>query len=157
LAWTDVAGLLMPSERLRSLEAEIVAGSVRSLRDLDAQFAAIAGMFAQDEWAYVCAAFTQEHGYAPDAMSREQAQDMLAAYDEAAGALHAAVLDDSRKEFGPSARIGFGLGMTDEERDAEFATVRGSADTNAVVQKLVQERAAMVERSRRLKDLLARL
>jgi hypothetical protein len=46
--------------------------------------------------------------------------------------------------------------MTEEERSAEFTAVRGSADTNAVVQKLVQEKAAMAERSQRLKDLLAR-
>ena len=154
-AWTDVGGLLMPVERLRALEAEIVAGAVRSLRDLDERFAAIAAMFAHDEWAYVCAAFTQERGYAPDAMSRAQAADVLAAYEEAAGALHAATLDDAKREFGVAARIGYGLGMTDDERDAEFAAVRGGPDTNPVVRKLAQEQAAMAERTRRLKDLLA--
>ena len=154
-AWTDVGGLLMPSERLRSVETEIVAGSVRSMRDLDERLVAIAGVFEQDEWAYVHAAFTQEHGYAPDAMSPERAQEVLAAHDEAAEALRASILADSRREFGASARIGYGLGMTEEEREAEFIAVRGSADTNGVVQKLVQERSAMAERSRRLRELLA--
>ena len=46
--------------------------------------------------------------------------------------------------------------MTEEERVAEFTAVRGSAETNAVVQKLVQEKAAMVERSRPLQEILAR-
>ncbi len=155
-AWTDVGGLLMPTERLRALEADIVAGSVSSMRDLDDRMAAIAALYEQDEWAYVCAAFAREHGHAPDAMTREQAQEVLSAHDEAAGALHASILDDSRIEFGPFARIGYGLGMTEEERSAEFTAVRGSADTNAVVKRLVTEKEAMAERSRRLGELLAR-
>ncbi len=155
-AWTDVGGLLMPTERLRSLEDDIVAGTVRSLHEVGERLSAIAAAFAQDEWSYVCAAFAQEHGYAPGAMSREQAQQMLVAYDEAAAALHSSIVDDSKREFAAFARIGFGLGMTDDERTAEFHAVRGSAETNSVVQKLVQEKAAMAERSHRLRELLSR-
>jgi hypothetical protein len=156
LEWTDVAGLLMPVERLRNLENEIASGAVRSLAALTGKFSAIAGEYARDEWAYVCAVFEQENGFKPGAMSREQAQAVLAAYDEAAGARHASILDDSKKEFAAFARVGYGLGMTDEERLADFAAVRGSADTNAVVQQLVHEQAAMAERSMRLREWLAR-
>ncbi|MDP1890879.1 MAG: DUF4954 family protein [Gemmatimonadaceae bacterium] len=155
-SWTDVGGLLMPTERLRALEDDIVAGTVRSLQELEERLSAIAGEFAQDEWSYVCAAFALEHGYAPDAMSREQAQEMLLAYDEATAALHSAIVDDSKKEFAAFARIGFGLGMTEDERAAEFTAVRGSAETNSVVQKLVLEKAAMAARSVRLNQLLSR-
>lgn len=155
-AWTDVGGLLMPSERLRALESEIASGSVRSLAELDDRLAAIAGLYEQDEWAYVCAAFEQEHGFAPEAMTPEQAREVLAAYAEAAGALLSSVLEDSKLEFGAFARIGYGLGMTEDERSAEFTAVRGSAETNAVVQKLVQEKAALAGRSQALKELLAR-
>jgi hypothetical protein len=156
-SWTDVGGLLMPTERLRALENEVVAGTVGSLCELGARLSAIASEFAQDEWSYVCAAFALENGYTPDAMTREQAQEMLLAYDEATVALHSAILDDSKKEFAAYARIGFGLGMTEDERTAEFTAVRGSAETNSVVQKLVQEKAALVERSERFSQLLSRL
>lgn len=156
LSWTDVGGLLMPTERLRALEDQIVAGSVRLLREVDEKLSVIAGACEQDEWSYVCAAFTQEQGFAPQAMSCGQAQEVLAAWNAAALALHSKLLDDSQKEFDDFARIGYGLGMTEGERLADFAAVRGSAATNSVVQKLVQEQAAMAERSRRLRELLAR-
>lgn len=155
-SWTDVGGLLMPTERLRSLEDDIIAGTVGSLHELGARLSAIAGEFAQDEWSYVCAAFALEHGFAPDAMSPDQAREMLSAYDEATAALHSAIVDDSKKEFAAFARIGFGLGMNEDERAAEFTAVRGSAETNSVVQKLVQEKAAIAARSERLKQLLSR-
>jgi hypothetical protein len=155
-AWTDVGGLLMPVERLCSLEAEIVAGLVRSMRELDERIATIAGKYDEDEWAYVCAAFTQERGYSPDAMSLEQAREVLATYDEAANTLHGSILDDAKIEFGSTAHVGYGLSMTEEERLEDFAAVRGSADTNSVVQKLVEEKATMAERSRQLGEILAR-
>jgi hypothetical protein len=146
----------MPTERLRALEGEIVAGTVGSLQELGVRFSAIAGDGAQDEWSYVCAAFALENGYSPDEMSREQAQEMLAAYDEATAALHSAIIDDSKKEFAAFTRIGFGLGMTEDERAAEFTAVRGSVETNSVVQKLVREKVALAERSERLRQLLSR-
>ena len=156
-AWTDVGGLLLPVERLRSLEADIVAGSLASLKAVDDRFRAIAAAYPQDEWEYVSTAFAQEFGYAPHEMSRDQAIQLLADHDSAANALHAKIIDDSRKEFEAAARIGYGLGMTEEERSAEFTAVRGTADTNGVVQKLLAEQAAMAGRSQRLKELLARL
>ena len=155
-SWTDVGGLLMPTERLRALEDEVVAGTVGSLHELGERLSAIASEFAQDEWSYVCAAFALENGYAPEAMSCEQAQEMLSAYDEATAALHSAIIDDSKKEFAAFARIGFGLGMTEDERTAEFTAVRGSVETNSVVQKLVLEKAGLAERSERLSQLLSR-
>jgi hypothetical protein len=154
-AWTDVGGLLMPVERLQALEQEMLAGAFPSLDAVRRRMTEIAARYEDDEWEYVCAAFAQEVGYAPDAMTREQAEAVLAAYDEAAAALHAMVLDDSRKEFGAFARIGFGLGMSEDERMADFIAVRGSAETNPVVQKLMAEQSAMTARSARLRALLA--
>jgi hypothetical protein len=157
LAWTDVGGLLMPVERLRALEARIVSGSLNSLRAVDAAFAEIAAAYDADEWEYVCAAFMADFGYAPHQLTREQAERLLSDFDAAASALHAKIVDDSRKEFDAFAKIGYGLGMSDDERHAEFGAVRGSADTNAVVQKLLKEQAEMAERSQRRKALLAAL
>jgi hypothetical protein len=155
LAWTDMGGLLLPVERLRALETAIVDGSLASLAAVHDRLAAIAAAYDSDEWEYVCAAFAQEHGVAPHDMSREQAVRLLADYDAAASGLHGKIADDSRKEFDAVARISYGLDMSDDERAAEFAAVRGSADTNPVVQALVHEQGVMAERLRRLGDLLA--
>ncbi len=157
LSWIDVGGLLMPVERLRALEDDLVSGSVTSVAEVDARLAAIAARYEADEWEYVCRAFDQEHGLTPDAMTPVQALDVLTSWEAAAGSLHARILDDSRSEFGSaSAQVGYGLGMSDEQRMAEFTAVRGSADTNGVVQKLVREKEAMTERSAGLRDLLGR-
>ncbi len=156
LVWTDVGGLLLPVERLRAVEADIESGTLKSVAEVDQRFAAIAAAYEQDEWEYVCAAFAQEYGAAPHALTRDRALEILAAYETAANGLHAKVADDSRKEFDAFAHVSFGLGMTDEERMADFTAVRGSVDTNAVVQKLRQEQDALVGRLAHLRELLAK-
>lgn len=156
-AWVDVGGLLMPTERLRALESDLAAGSISSLADVQERLSAIAGRYREDEWEYVCAAFEAEHGIAAHAMTRDQALDILAAWESASTSLLSKTLDDSKAEFGASARIGYGLAMTDEERAVDFETVRGSADTNGVVKNLVRERQALGDRVQRLKDLVGRM
>jgi hypothetical protein len=89
-------------------------------------------------------------------MTPSQAVDVTGAWQAAAGSLLRKTLDDSKAEFGQSARIGYGLGMSADELEADFEAVRGSPETNAVVQMLVRELAAVPERSVRLKALMAR-
>lgn len=156
-AWVDVGGLLLPTERLRALENDLAAGSISSLADVQERLSAIAGRYREDEWEYVCAAFEAEHGIAAHAMTRDQALDILAAWESASTSLLSKTLDDSKAEFGASARIGYGLAMTDEERAVDFETVRGSADTNGVVKNLVREQQALGDRVQRLKDLVGRM
>jgi hypothetical protein len=155
-AWTDVGGLLMPTERLRALEGDLVSGSLDSLEAVLERLSGIAAMYREDEWEFVCAAFASDRGFAPHEMTPAQAADVTGAWQAAADSLLRKTLDDSRSEFGPSARIGYGLGMTGDEREADFAAVRGSAETNAVVQKLARELAGLAERAERMKGLLAR-
>jgi hypothetical protein len=47
--------------------------------------------------------------------------------------------------------------MTEEERAQEFASVRGSAETNGVVQKLVKEKAELEARKATLVAMIDRL
>ena len=63
-------------------------------------------------------------------------------------------LDDAEKEFAEFARIGFGLGFDDKEQQLDFAAVRGSADSNAVVKRLRNEKTAIQQRAQKMRQLL---
>ena len=154
--WTDLAGLLTPVERLTSLEKSVGNGSLRSYEEMTNAFAAIGASYQKDEWEYVTQAFTQEYGFAPSAMTLDQARDCLKAFAEASASLHGAVFEDSKKEYDAFARIGYGLDMSEEEGKRDFETVRGTADTNSVVKKLASEREAMTQRQKKLEALLGK-
>lgn len=157
LEWIDVAGLLTPIERLRALEGRIAQGQYSTHDEIANAFDVLADGYRADEWAYVCAAFAAEYGTSPSAMTKEQALSTLAAFTEASTALHGMIFDDSKREFDSFARIGYGLGMDDEERGRDFAAVRGSVETNSVVQKLVKEKTDLEARRSRLEVLITGL
>jgi hypothetical protein len=137
--WTDVCGLLAPRERLTALEAKISAHACSSIDEVDAELRAMADAYESDEWSYVCDAFSREYGTVPAALTREQALAAVEEWKRSASSLHAMILEDSKREFAAFAKIGYGLDHSDTEREADFTAVRGSSDTNGVVQKLVKE------------------
>ena len=135
-----------PRERLAALEEKVSANALESIDDVDRELHAMHGAYRADEWRYVCHAFDKEYHFEPAALTREQA---LAAVDEwkrSASSLHAMILEDAKREFAAFAKIGYGIDRADEERERDFSSVRGSIDTNRVVQKLVVEEKEIEQR-----------
>lgn len=155
--WTDVAGLLAPVERLRGLEERLAGGAITTEAKLESTFDDMAASYRSDEWEYVAAAFEAEYRVRPETMTKVQALEAVKAYFDAASSLLGMILEDSKREFDAFARISYGLGMTEEERAREFVAVRGSVDTNAVVQKLVKEKAELEARKAKLEAMVGRM
>jgi hypothetical protein len=142
----------MPAEILTGIEAKISSGGYATLADLTEAFAAASVKYESWEWEYVNAAFRLDEGYDLPAMTKERALDLLARYSDAALGLQNMILDDSKKEYDAFARISFGAGMSDEEAARDFEAVRGSAEKNSVVTKLMKEKeeiTSWVERMRK--------
>lgn len=139
--WVDVSGLLMPREGLRAIEAGIAKGAFSSMRDVQEAFHREAERYRDAEWEYVCKAFEDEQGFAPHAMTKEQAAEVLEDYADAIGSMQGMILDDSKKEYDSFARIGYGIGMEEEEMMKDFEAVRGTVEKNSVVSKLAKQKA----------------
>jgi hypothetical protein len=153
--WTDVAGLLIPTERVAALEERVTSGSIKSYDELLAEFQALYDTYRTDEWQYIYETYAKEFGIQLTALTKEQ---LLAAVDEwenSASALQSAITEDSKKEFGAFARIGYGLGQSEENKRKDFEAVRGTIETNGVVQKLAAEGAAIRQRKEQFKELIA--
>jgi hypothetical protein len=153
--WTDLAGQLMPSERVAEIEERVTNGSVTSYDELLSEFQVVYDAYRMDEWQYIYEIYAKEFGVQLNALTKEQ---LLAAADEwenSAVALQSAIVEDSKKEFGSFARIGYGLGQSDENKRKDFEAVRGTIETNSVVQKLTAEGAALHQRKEQFKELVA--
>jgi len=59
------------------------------------------------------------------ASPRSKRVNAVAAWKQNAGSILSSVIEDSKREFGPFSRIGFGLDGTEEEKNSDFAAVRG--------------------------------
>ena len=65
------------------------------------------------------------------------------------------ILEDSKREFSAFAKIGFGIDQSKEETDNEFVSVRGTAETNGVVQKISREINEIQQRYQQFTHLIS--
>ena len=153
-AWTDICGLLTPRERLSALEEKVAAGSCGSYDDLLKEFQTMYDIYRADEWQYIYDTFLKEYNIRLDAITKEQALSAIEEWQKAATSLHSMILEDSKREFNSFAKIGYGLDQSDEMMERDFIAVRGSSDTNSVVQKLVKEGNEIQQRYTQFKNAL---
>jgi len=152
--WTDLCGLLAPTEAVLALEAELSAGKVSRYDDLVSRLQSLRDKYREYEWQYVSDVFPTEFGYDLTQMTPEQARALVDEWVKASSSILSSVIEDAKKEFGAASRIGHGLDLSPEASLSDFEAVRGTSATNAVVQKLTNEVNALKARSERLKVLI---
>ncbi len=152
--WTDLCGLLTPRERLAALEAMITSNACESIDDVNRELGAMYDAYRADEWRYVCDVFRKEYGIEPAALTHEKALAAVEEWKRSASSLHAMILEDAKREFAAFAKIGYGIDRNEEERERDFLSVRGSSETNSVVQKLVNEEKELEQRYQQYSSII---
>jgi hypothetical protein len=153
-AWTDLCGLLAPTESVHDLEGAIASGSVKSYDDLLAHLGTVYAAYPESEWQYITETFSKEFGYPLNSMTAEQALALVDEWLNASSLILSSVIEDAKKEFASASRIGYGLDLEPDAAAADFEAVRGSSTTNAVAQKLSKEMDALKSRTESLKALI---
>jgi Domain of unknown function (DUF4954)/Domain of unknown function (DUF6819) len=152
--WMDLCGLLTPSELVRDLEDRVKEGKIKSYDELLTALAHLFDSYREYEWQYVFETFEKEFGYKLSSVPKEQLLKILEEWKKAAQTIHTAILEDSKKEFGPASKLGYGVDQGEAETEADFTAVRGTLDGNAVVQKLTKEGEAIVRRYEEMRAML---
>ena len=153
--WTDVAGLLTPRERLAELESRVENGSIESYDALVMEFQKMYDGYRSDEWQYVFETYAKEFRVQLTDITKDRLLAAADVWEEAASSLQEMILEDSKKEFGDFAHIGYGLDQFEEIKKKDFEAVRGTSETNSVVQELAAEGAAIRQRKAQFKKLVA--
>lgn len=130
-------------------------GSVKSYDELLAEFQKMLDAYRGFEWQYVFETYKKEFRVQLTEITKDQLLRAVDDWEDAASSLHGMILEDSKKEFGSFARIGYGLDQTDEAKQKDFEAVRGTSETNSVVQKLAGEAAAIRQTRDQFKALIA--
>ncbi len=129
---------------------------VRSpVAQLGAELDRILGLYSEDEWVWVKAAYGQLAGVNLDQATPE---DLLAVADTLL--VHRkefleAVLVDAVKEFDKLSALGFGTDGPPEARELDFQAVRGDYDSNNFVIQLRAEIQSLIARVEQFKQRIA--
>jgi hypothetical protein len=152
--WTDISGLLVPCEKLVALEEKVVSGSIATFDELLNELQTCYDRYKDYEWQYIYEAFGKEYQIKLESITKEQALQSIDEWQKAAYSLHSMILEDSKREFGNFAKIGYGIDHSKEEADIEFVSVRGTVETNKVVQKISIELYEIQKRHQQFTNLV---
>ncbi|MDP1677575.1 MAG: DUF4954 family protein [Bacteroidota bacterium] len=152
--WTDISGLITPRERLAVLEEKIASDVIKSVDEIIHEFQQMFDMYCADEWQYIYDTYKKEYNIDLASITKAQARTAIDAWQTSATSLHSMILEDSKREFGAFAKIGYGLDRSTDETEKDFIAVRGTSETNSVVQKLVKEVNEIKQRYEQFKNLI---
>jgi hypothetical protein len=152
--WIDLAGMFAPEETVRQLLSDIESGTVNSLNDLDARFAAMHENYPRYEWAWAADILQKELNKAIDQITADDAVDLTNRWKKAVLELDRLLHEDTKKEFADTARTGFGLDGDDDTRSRDFAAVRGTFEADGFVAEIRKHVAIKTELAH---ELLSRI
>jgi hypothetical protein len=148
--WIDAAGLLVPAEVLDELLEGVEKGEVSKLSELRERFKVIEGDFAEYEWSWASGVIEKEFAKSIEEVSVEEVIGLIERWVKAVISIDKMLLSDAKKEFGATARIGYGVDGGEERRKADFAAVRGEFASNGIVLEIeehIEKKTALAEKA----------
>lgn len=134
--WLDHAGLIAPEEALHKIIAETETGTMATLEALMISFKTLYDNYAFYEWRWTAALLEDTLATSIDKISPDDIIGVLNDYKAAVEKLNTMTLDDARKEFDDSTKIGYGTDGDPVILNADFEAVRGKFEENPFVKHL---------------------
>ena len=140
--WIDLAGMLAPEATVQKLLSDIEGGAVGTLTDLDARFTAIHESYPAYEWAWTVDVLEKQLRKSIKEITTEDVIVLTTRWKQAVVNLDERLCADAKKEFAPTAQIGFGLDGDEETKQGDFAAVRGTFEADGFVGEIRKHIAA---------------
>ena len=155
--WVDLAGLLVCRDRLEKVLADAESAALKDIESLEKRLAECHASYAADEWAWVASVWQERFGARPWEMGPAELSAAADLLMENRSKILRLALSDAEKEFSEISRIGFGAGLGDAARDADFEAVRGTFAGNKFVREMKREMDALEKRCAAFKEKAAAL
>lgn len=134
--WVDLLGLLAPQSKVERLCKEIETGETDHLELLELRLSQLHHAYDLNEGDWASEAWHAWTGKPLAEMSKSELIQAIEDWRDAVVKLDNMILNDAEKEFTGSTRIGFGIDGDSAIRDADFAAVRGTFESNKFVKEL---------------------
>lgn len=134
--WIDSAGLFAPEQAMQEMLSGIEGGTINSLEQLAENFRSMHKNYDVYEWAWAADVLQKRFGKTIEQITPDDIIEMVKRWKEAVVELDRRLYADAKKEFAPTAQIGFGLNGDNQTRQMDFAAVRGTFEENSFVSEI---------------------
>lgn len=152
--WIDMAGLLVPKERVMTLLDDLQKGNISNLDELNERYAMLHDNYFDYTWTWCLRVFKDEFGIDFQTAEIDQILDFVDNWKKCVIELDKMVYADAHKEFTLNNQTGFGIDGSEETRIMDFEQVRGEFEKHPSVQDISNH---IREKSRLAEELKERL
>ncbi|TRX72418.1 DUF4954 family protein [Carboxylicivirga sp. M1479] len=134
--WIDMAGMLVPKERVKTLLDDLQNGSVSNLEELNGRYALLHDNYFDYAWTWCLKVFKEEYDLDFQTAEIDQILSFVDDWKKSVIDLDNMVYADAHKEFTLNTQTGFGIDGTEETRIQDFEQVRGEFEKHPSVQDI---------------------
>ncbi len=139
--WVDLAGLILPQQALERAMNQWSDNTETTLTEVEQFFHDMHRRYYEMEWRWVCTQLPHWYGITLETLTPQALIAIVERWNHAVVTLDRMLLDDARKEYSATSRIGFGLDAPSELRHLDFEQVRGTFEQDPFV-KMVERHIA---------------
>lgn len=134
--WVDLAGMFTPEETVKKMLSDIESGAIETLEQVTQAFRSMHRDYPVYEWAWAANVLQQRLGKTLGHITADDIIELTTDWKTAVVTLDHMLCADAKKEFAPTAQIGYGLDGDQQTRRADFEQVRGTFDENSFVREI---------------------
>lgn len=134
--WVDIAGLLMPKERLKTLWEKIETGEIDSIETFNSHIQNIHKSYQIDQQIWANEKLKEALKVDIESISSENLEKLKERYRILRNEFSDSVLIDAKKEYSQRSRTGYAFDGCENEKEIDFEQIRGVFDENEFVKEL---------------------
>jgi hypothetical protein len=131
--WIDLAGMIVPKTEIDNLLDKIEDGKIESLKTLSDTFEQMHKSYHDWEWTWAAARIEEESGKPLNRFTAVDVIKIIERWEKSIVSLDNLLCEDAQKEFTLSSMTGFGIDGGDEEKRLDFEMVRGTFESDLIV------------------------
>lgn len=155
--WVDIAGLLVPKEKVDWLVEEIESGSLNNLNDINSKFATWKDAYFHWAWNWIVPRLKQYANLDINTATPKEIDAFVDKWCNAVVSLDQMMYDDARKEFTIKAQTGFGIDGEEDTKMCDFGNVRGEFTKHPAVTDILEHIEKKSNLATFVKNKLARI
>ncbi len=154
--WIDLSGLIAPKNEIEKILDDIESGEIMSLKEIQNKMRSLHESYYEIEWNWTAGLLEWRLGKSIDEIEVSDIERLVDKWKKSVIELDQMLYDDAKKEFELTAMTGFGMDGDQAVKQADFEMVRGSFESNSLVNEIlshIKRKSALGDRM--LKELKA--
>ncbi|MDR0698309.1 MAG: DUF4954 family protein [Tannerella sp.] len=148
--WIDMAGLLVPKEKVMKMIEGIENNRITSLCEINKIFHQWKDNYLKWSWNWIVSRLKTEEGIDVENVSAKRLIKFVEKWKNAVVTLDNMIYEDAKKEFTLKSQTGFGIDGKDETRISDFENVRGEFTSHPAVTEIIEH----IEKKSRSADIV---